>query len=519
MKDLLDDYSETDRDMLDLRSTSKRKGGSSTKMEDYALKRVPSIWKWSWKQIMMVVWGGVTFLYAFELGGLISTEWGVPALIFSFIVCLIWTIYPTLWFMHKGSLEGLGAAILSRSTYGYKGAGIIAILYVFLWLYYFAAEGGIMASSAATYISQIPYSIWVLIIVLIFIPLTLYGMSFLAKFQLATWFIWLPLVVAMVVLAFLGRGLFGTVADYNPVVLHHLFTFTPKGEPLFSVTTFLLAAAAGMGLFMLWPLWGIDYGRFLKKEERKTGGVWKFWAPYAIVPLIDFLLGGLIAPIYNQPDPGVYAVYLLGGFGLLLAIITQLRINVENVYSGSLSTSNFFAAIFNFMPGRRIWMIAFLIFALIFMELDVLNYAIYISDFLVIFLGSWISVMLVDYKIVRKRYHLPMYSEYRRGYLKDFNKANFPALIIPIIVNVPALLGYYGGTIYDSISWLLAIIEATVISLALNSYAYSKEGEQGVKSNYYARIPKDIKNTEEAKLIGIVHAKYNDSLENMKEVK
>ncbi len=59
----------------------------------------------------------------------------------------------------------------------------------------------------------------------------------------------------------------------------------------------------------------------------------------------------------GEPNPGVYIVMLLGIWGVLFTMITQVRINVTNIYSGSLSLSNFFENIFNFKPGRRFWVV------------------------------------------------------------------------------------------------------------------------------------------------------------------
>lgn len=496
LTELREKYPDEYLDQLDLRDESQRVGGAKAKAEDYALRRIPSTWRWNWTSVMWVVWGGVTFLYAFYLGGLVSSAFGTYAFLISAVVSLAWMIFPSLWFSYKSSMEGVSADLVSRGTFGYGGSAFSTFIYVFLWIYYFAAEGIIMASALVSYVPQIPIWGWEIVIAAIFVPLTLYGMSFLSKFQFASWFIWLPLVAAMVILAFQGHN-----SNFVSLTLPAMLAY--KSHSL-NFSTAMLATGAGFGLFVLWPLWAMDYGRFLKLKQRRYGTV-AYWLPYTLVPWIDYVIGGFIAlvAVGHQANPGVYSVYLLGAGGVILSIVTQLRINVENVYSGSLSFSNFFSRAIHWVPGRRLWVYVFIVVALIAMEVNILLYATIISTFFSIFLGAWITVMFVDYTVVRKWLKLPLNTEYRRAYLKNWNVPMMGAMWIAILINLPPSLQIEGvigpspslGPVwYEASAWLFAIIESALLTVVFSYLAVAGKTDKrdaGMKF-YFSRMPEKM---------------------------
>src|SRR5699024_12816389 len=84
-----------------------------------------------------------------------------------------------------------------------------------------------------------------------------------------------------------------------------------------------------------------DYARFLKQKDMKgtfaIGFIPQIFC-YGVMGGLGIWFGVLLA----QPNPGVYIVQLLGIGGALFTLLTQIRINVTNIYSSSLSLSNFF---------------------------------------------------------------------------------------------------------------------------------------------------------------------------------
>src|SRR5699024_11308474 len=74
---------------------------------------------------------------------------------------------------------------------------------------------------------------------------------------------------------------------------------------------------------------------------------------YGVMGGLGIWFGVLLA----QPNPGVYIVQLLGIGGALFTLLIQIRINVTNIYSSSLSLSNFFENLLNVKLGRRFWVV------------------------------------------------------------------------------------------------------------------------------------------------------------------
>lgn len=93
---------------------------------------------------------------------------------------------------------------------------------------------------------------------------------------------------------------------------------------------------------------------------------------------------------------------LLGIGGALFTMLTQLRINITNIYSSSLSLSNFFENIFKFTPGRRFWVVVSAITAIILMLGGIVDHLDTAMTFQGVFLLSWAAILVTDALVVKK---------------------------------------------------------------------------------------------------------------------
>lgn len=116
----------------------------------------------------------------------------------------------------------------------------------------------------------------------------------------------------------------------------------------------LLCIGIHHGIMGLTALLASDYARFLKPKDIKVGSVAIGFIPQIFCFGIMGGLGIWFGVRLGEPNPGVYIVLLLGIGGVLFTMLTQLRINVTNIYSGSLSLASFFENVFNFTPSRRL---------------------------------------------------------------------------------------------------------------------------------------------------------------------
>ena len=105
---------------------------------------------------------------------------------------------------------------------------------------------------------------------------------------------------------------------------------------------------------------------------------------------------------------------------VVLVVISQVKINVTNAYSGSLAWTNSFTRVTKTYPGRLVFLGFNLLIALILMEANMFDFLNTILGFYANCGMAWVVVVASD--IVFNKYLLklsPMQPEFRRGMLYD----------------------------------------------------------------------------------------------------
>lgn len=138
----------------------------------------------------------------------------------------------------------------------------------------------------------------------------------------------------------------------------------------------------------------------------------------------------------------------LGSFALpaaaLFVIVSQIKINVTNAYSGSLSWSNFFSRLTHRHPGRVWYIFLNLAIALTLMEMDMFAALNKLLGFYSNVGIAWITAVAADL-VINKRIGLsPRYIEFKRAYLYAVNPAGFGAMVIASVVSILAFFGLFG---------------------------------------------------------------------------
>src|SRR5690606_41181822 len=93
-------------------------------------------------------------------------------------------------------------------------------------------------------------------------------------------------------------------------------------------------------------------------------------------------------------NPGIYIVTLLGLGGVVFTMLTQLRINVTNIYSASLSLSIFFENMFGFKPDRRFWVVVSGVAAIALMLGGILDHLGSAMTFQGVLLMAWAAILV-----------------------------------------------------------------------------------------------------------------------------
>ncbi|HVT69101.1 MAG TPA: hypothetical protein VHF26_15225, partial [Trebonia sp.] len=130
---------------------------------------------------------------------------------------------------------------------------------------------------------------------------------------------------------------------------------------------------------------------------------------------------------------------------VILVVLSQVKINIMNAYSGSLSWSNFFSRILHRHPGRVVWLFLQVALGLAIMEAGlfaVMDSVLAVYSNLAI---AWVGCIFSDLVINKKLLKLsPPLVEFRRAHLYNFNPVGFGSMLVATAVSFTAYFGAFG---------------------------------------------------------------------------
>ena len=234
-----------------------------------------------------------------------------------------------------------------------------------------------------------PYWGWALVTNASFVLLGLFGMVLLTKVQWATLvFYFAGLAVAVWAL------IHGWDDRVSLERMRGWWALNPNNAP-FDGWTVLEVTSAYIGVLgAILAVFTTDVARFMRREQRGFGGMF-FVAVNTIIPVvIMYVTGIMMLAASGQPDPGVTLVRLIGSLGLAVTLVTQVRINLLNLYGGTLGLANFFSRIFGFVPGRQFWAVPFLLVATGIILTPFREHFGQITIYISVFLCAWVSTLI-----------------------------------------------------------------------------------------------------------------------------
>ncbi len=165
----------------------------------------------------------------------------------------------------------------------------------------------------------------------------------------------------------------------------------------------------------------------------------------------------------------------LGGFGNFLpsgvivgvavffVLLSQVKINVTNAYSGSLSWSNFFSRVLHWHPGRVVWVFFNVGIALTLMEVGVFSFLNTVLGFYSNVAIAWIGAVVADLVINKPLKLSPSYIEFKRAHLYAINPVGFGSMAVASAISILAFYNAFGATL-AAYSPFLALGIAMVLS-------------------------------------------------------
>jgi len=217
-------------------------------------------------------------------------------------------------------------------------------------------------------------------------------------------------------------------------------------------------------------------GRFIPAERRTSGAITVGLISQLLTFLGVTMLGAWFTLSFsNSTNPGAYLAALMGVWGVIFVVITQLRINVTNVYSGSLAYANFFCRVFHITPGRHYWVILTSVLGTALMFGGVFAHLTAVLTFEGVFILGWVMAILADITISKPLGLSPKNFLYKRAHTNRFNPVGVGALAFALVIALPmafGLVGEMGKTLAPFVSGALAFIAAPLLALATRGRYY-----------------------------------------------
>ncbi|GLZ47498.1 hypothetical protein Acsp06_36830 [Actinomycetospora sp. NBRC 106375] len=468
-------------------------------LEDYTLRFAPrSYRRWTPFVVGGSALGGMAYMADFSIGAGIGLQHGTGNALWAIGVAALVIFVSAFPLAYYGARYNLDLDLVTRgSGFGYYGSVITAVIFASFTFIFFALEGSIMAQGLR-YALSIPLWIGYLLSTLVILPLVIYGMKALTKLQTWTNPLWVVLIVAPLV--------FLVVADPGSV---SRFLAHPGTEGS-GVNFASIMLGAGVSLALMAQIGEqIDYLRFMppKTAENKRqwwtavvlgGPGWVFFGAVkqiigvflAVLILAEVGADAAVEPIeqFDRALSAIFPTWLVIPLALLLVVLSQVKINVTNAYSGSLAWTNAFTRVFSHYPGRITFLFVNLGIALILMEANMFSFLNGLLGFYSNCAIAWVVTVATDIAVNKYLLKLsPKRPEFRRGMLHGWNPVGVVSFLAASLLSIAAYFGLLGAFL-SSYSTIVAIVVAVVltpmIAVLTRGRYYLRRTDDGIDEPY-----------------------------------
>ena len=460
--------------------------------DDYANRKVPRKWSWSYWGIMLPITGGGTAGFWLAFGPALAATYGTPNVLIGLGYAIVAQTILGYFLVSASARTRLSSDLATRGLgMGYMGSIATNLVYMVNWFFYWALESQILGSGLASYLGIPPQVGWLIVGIVVFIPLTLYGMVFVTRFQ--NWTI--PIFVL-----WLAYNVF--FIFHNPAAAARaqgFLSYMPAGQHIGFVPV-LGAIASINGLVAVIPLLSMEFARFAPTNRSPRRQFWGYLGIAALpqnVPTwwIYLPIGILLWRVTGSTNPGIAFVTLTGWIGFVGLFVTQIRINLQNTYAESMSLSTIFARVFHVAPGRAFWSTVTCLVGTALIFVNMLAYINQVLAVVGVFLFVWCGILVADYAIVRGRMKLSVGAiEHRRAYLRIVNPVGLRSFILGAVVGLFLLyapdLGILHGTVGSTLAGVASFcgMAVALVSHPLLARRYARSAQ----NPYLARQPESV---------------------------
>ncbi|WP_055711118.1 purine-cytosine permease family protein [Streptomyces torulosus] len=465
-------------------------------LEDYTLRFAPrSYRRWTPMVVATTALGGIAYMADFSIGAGIAFAHGTGNALVAIAVAAVVIFVTGFPLAYYGARYNIDLDLITRgSGFGYYGSVLTSVIFASFTFIFFALEGSIMAQGLKLGLGM-PLWLGYLVSTLMVIPLVIYGMKALSKLQVWTTPIWLLLMVAPLVY----------LVSTDPGTVDRFLAYAgTDGEGAVNTASVLLGA--GVCLSLIAQIGEqIDYLRFMPPKTEANRRAW--WTAVVMAGPGWVVLGALKQAI------GVFlAVYVLAEVGpavatepiqqfkgafdamlpswtvlplaVALVVISQIKINVTNAYSGSLAWTNSFTRVTRRYPGRMVFVLVNLAFALALMEADMFSFLNSILGFYSNCAIAWVVTVATDIGVNKYLLKLsPHAPEFRRGMLHAVNPVGVVAFVAASGLSIALYFHALGDTLqpYSPVAAaLIAFVLTPIMAIVTRGKYYLRRTDDGI---------------------------------------
>jgi purine-cytosine permease-like protein len=463
-------------------------------LEDYTLRFAPrSYRRWKPGVVATTALGGIAYLADFSIGAGIGLSYGTLNALVAILVAALIIFVTGVPLAYYGARYNIDLDLITRGAgFGYYGSVLTSVIFGSFTFIFFATEGAIMAQGLHAGLG-VPLWLGYLITTLIVVPLVVYGMKALSRLQVWTTPLWLLLMV----------GPIGYLVVVDPSSVSDWLAFAGEEGGGLNAASVMLGAGVALSL-MAQIAEQIDYLRFMPPRTEANKRSWWLstlvagpgWVVFGAIKqatgafLAFFIMGvaGAAATEPVQQFMGVYELFLPAWLAIPLAVVlvvlSQVKINVTNAYSGSLTWTNSFTRITKHYPGRIVFVLANLTVALILMEADMFAFLNSVLSFYANCAIAWVCTVAADIMINKFLLKLsPKEPEFRRGMLHAVNPVGVTAFLTSAIVSIAMYFGAFGEAVapYSPIAAVvIAVVLTPVMAIATRGRFALRRTDDGI---------------------------------------
>ncbi|QGG41827.1 allantoin permease [Aeromicrobium yanjiei] len=472
------------------------KNSKGEKTEDYTARYTPrSYRRWGTASVATTALGGMAYLADFAIGASIGIAHGTINALVAIVVAAVIIFITALPLAYYSARFNIDLDLVTRgSGFGYYGSVLTAAIFGSYTFIFFALEGSIMAQGLRLGL-HVPLWLGYLLSTLIVIPLIIYGMNTLTKVQLWTTPLWLFLMIAPVVY----------LAVSHPSSVSDFFSYAGEsGNEKLSFASVMLGAGVVLSLIAQIGEQN-DVLRFMPARTEENKRAWWLavvlagpgWVLLAILKqalgvfLAVYVLATVSPTVAAEPVEQFRAAFLTAvpawlaiTLAVILVVISQIKINVVNAYSGSLAWTNAYTRVTKHYPGRLVFLALNLAVALALMEGDMFSV---LNDILGFYANcgiAWIVTVGADIIINKMILKLsPMEPEYRRTMLYAVNPVGVGSFLLATGLSWAVYFGALGGGIkpYSAIvAVVVALVATPLLAVLTKGRYYLKRTDDGL---------------------------------------